>query len=83
MVWELWGFAFLQAVSRIGEKDGAALCDDEIVGTVEALAFKLVCERGEAAVFFQTCDAALAMLAEDEISVGIDLPGRSSPARLR
>ena len=74
MLRKFWCLAFLQAVGRIGEEDRAALGDDEIVRAAEALAFILVCQRGEGAVFLQAGDAALVMT----ISPNCSLPSGSN-----
>ena len=41
--------AFFEAVGRIGEEEGAAFGEDEVVGAVEAFAFESVGENGEGA----------------------------------
>ena len=64
--------SLFQSVRRVREVNDAVLIDGEVVGTIEAPALKVRCERREAAVFFQPGDATPTVLAKDQSSLPVE-----------
>ena len=58
--------------ASIGEVDRAVGFDSEVVGSVQRLSLKRVCQDGALAVLFKAPEKAIAVRADDQPALSVD-----------
>src|SRR5271163_365437 len=61
-----------KAIGRIGEIDGVVGFDDHVIGAADALAIVAIGDHRARAVFLEACDAAIAVLAKNQVAFHVN-----------